>query len=366
MGNHPDPYISSYRDRDNVLRIVNNLCAISKKELTIMEVCGGHTMAIRKYGIHSLLPKNIHLKSGPGCPVCVSSRKFIDQAIAYSRLENVIVTTFGDLVRIPGSTSSLEKEKTNGRDVRIVYSSIDALQIARQNPDKNIVFLGIGFETTAPTTAASILSAVSHNLHNYFVFSSHKIMPPVMEALVREGVKLDGFIGPGHVATITGSKIFDPLPAQYHLGCVVSGFEPVDILQSVFMLARQKENNTPKVEIEYTRAVSDEGNLKAQDIMNEVFVLRDEWWRGFGNIPLSGLAIKDKYAEWDAEKRLQVEVEETMEEEGCICGEILKGNKNPRQCRLFNRECTPANPVGACMVSSEGACNAFYKYRNEN
>jgi len=358
--------LQEYRDKREVMRLVDQLNLISNQEMTFMEVCGGHTMAIRKFGIPSLLPKNIHLKSGPGCPVCVSSRQFIDQAIAYARLDNVIVTTFGDLIRVPGSSSTLEKEKANGRDVRAVYSSIGALQTARQNPDKYVVFLGIGFETTAPTTAAAILKAKEHQLDNFLVFSSHKIMPPVMAALVDEGVKIDGYIGPGHVSTVTGSHIYEDISQKYGLGCVISGFEPVDILMSILMLARQKNDMDPKVEIEYKRAVLPNGNVKAQRLMEEVFELRNDWWRGFGVIPDSGLAIKAKYAAWDAEKALKVEVEETVEEEGCICGEILKGVKEPRHCKLFNRECTPANPVGACMVSSEGSCHAHYLYRNGN
>ena len=366
MQKSSEAILKDYRDKNEVLKLVDEIRKTSQKEMIFMEVCGGHTMAIRRFGIPHLLPKNIRLKSGPGCPVCVSSKKYIDQAIAYGRLENVIITTFGDLIRVPGSTSSLEKERANGYDIRIVYSSIDALQIARQNPDKYIVFLGIGFETTAPTSAATILKAKEHGLNNFLVFSSHKIMPPVMAALVDEGVKIDGYIGPGHVSTITGSYIYEDLSKKYGLGCVISGFEPVDILKSILMLSQQKENNHPKVEIEYKRAVLPEGNLKAKRMIEEVFELRDDWWRGFGIIPKSGLGIKEKYKTWDAEKILKVEVEETVEEKGCICGEILKGLKEPRQCRLFNRECTPANPVGACMVSNEGACHAHYIFRNEN
>lgn len=354
-----------YRNKEQVQILLNKIREVSIDELTLMEVCGGHTMAIREFGIPSLLPKNIRLKSGPGCPVCVTGRQYIDQAIAYSRLKGVIVTTYGDLIRVPGSTSTLEKEKANGRDVRIVYSSLTALQIARQNPNKRVVFLGIGFETTAPTSAAAILSAAKHGLDNFYLFSAHKVMPPVMRALVHGGVKLDGFIGPGHVATITGSTIFDELSDQYGLGCVISGFEPIDILQSIYMLARQKEISKPEVAIEYTRAVTRKGNQKAQHIIEEVFELRGEWWRGFGMLEKSGLGIRESYQNFDAERMIEVEVEETKEDPGCICGEVLKGYRTPKQCKLFNRECTPANPVGACMVSSEGACHAYFKYRDE-
>lgn len=355
-------YIDEFRDKKIVKQLVEKIHQISTKNVSFMEVCGGHTMSIHKFGIPSLLPKTIKLISGPGCPVCVSDKKFIDQAIAYSRMENTIITTFGDLIRVPGSTSSLDKEKASGRDIRIVYSMLDSLKIAKENPSKNVIFLGIGFETTAPTTAAGILKTHSENIKNQFVFSSHKIMPPAMGALIDEGVKLNGYIAPGHVSTITGSKIYTGVAEKFKLGCVVSGFEPVDILQSIYMLTKQMEENNPKVEIQYRRAVNYEGNTKAQEVMYEVFELRSDWWRGLGVLPASGLAINNKYAQYNAENVFTVEVEPTKEDKGCICGEILKGLKTPKECKLFDKVCSPMNPVGACMVSSEGSCHAHYKY----
>jgi len=357
-------YIDEYRNKNHVKTILKSIEAISKENVSLMEVCGGHTWAIQKFGIPSLLPENINLMSGPGCPVCVTSKQFIDHAIAYSRLDNLIITTFGDLIRVPGSTSSLEKEKSNGADIRIVYSILDALKIADDNPNKKIVFLGIGFETTAPGTARGIKNAYEKNTDNFFVLSSHKIMPPAMGALIDEGVKIDGYIAPGHVSTITGSGIYQNIPQKFNVGCVISGFEPVDILQSIYMLLKQINDKKFDVEIQYKRVVKPEGNKIALQIMNEVFTLKDDWWRGFGVIPESGLGIDNKYSKFDASKMIDVEVEDTIEEKGCICGEILKGLKKPYDCKLFGKICTSMNPVGACMVSHEGACNAYFRFNS--
>jgi hydrogenase expression/formation protein HypD len=355
-------YIDEYRDRKLAGQIIDRISSLTSKEVSLMEVCGGHTWAIQKYGIPSLLPSNIRLLSGPGCPVCVTSKKYIDQAIAYSRLSNVIITTYGDLIRVPGSSSTLNKEKSKGADIRIVYSILDALKIARTNPSKKIIFLGIGFETTAPVSAAGIINASEEKLTNFCLFSSHKIMPPAMAALIEEGVTIDGYIAPGHVSTITGSHIYDDIPLKYGVGCVISGFEPLDILQSIYLLVKQVKDNNFRVEIQYKRAVKPEGNIKAQNIMKEVFTFRNDWWRGLGILTNSGLKINEKYSEFDAERIFKVNVEELVEEEGCICGDILKGVKTPSQCPLFATQCTTTNPVGACMVSSEGACNAFYRF----
>lgn len=355
-------YIDEYRDKKLVEKIQSQIKAISVKPVTFMEVCGGHTWAIQKFGIPSLLSDNIRLVSGPGCPVCVTSRSFIDHAIALCRLKEVVMTTYGDLMRVPGSTSSLSLEKSKGSDVRMVYSVLDALKIARENPAKKVVFLGIGFETTAPASAAGIINAEKENLKNFFVLSSHKIMPPAMGALIDEGVAINGYIAPGHVSVITGAKIYNGIPEKYGVGCVISGFEPVDILQSVYMLVRQVENNDCKVEIQYKRAVNYEGNIKAQHMMDDVFTLRDDWWRGLGTLPDSGLGISSKYSNYDAEKMFDVEVEPTREDKGCICGLILKGLKKPTDCKLFGKVCTTSNPVGACMVSHEGACNAYFRF----
>jgi hydrogenase expression/formation protein HypD len=327
-----------------------------------MEVCGGHTMAIQKFGIGYLLPDTVRLISGPGCPVCVSDRKFIDHAIALGRLEDVIICTFGDLIRVPGSSASLEKIKADGCDVRIVFSVLDALKIAEKYPGKRIVFLGIGFETTSPGSAAGIIRATEMDLGNFFLLSSHKIMPPAMKALIDEGVQIDGYIAPGHVSTITGSGIYSDIPEKYGLGCVISGFEPVDLLQSIYMLVKQFETGNPSVEIQYTRAVRPEGNTRAQDMLEEVFELRDDWWRGLGILKKSGMGLRQKYERFDAGKQIPVEIEKTREDRGCICGEILKGLQRPLDCKLFEKVCSPANPVGACMVSHEGACHAYYRY----
>jgi hydrogenase expression/formation protein HypD len=294
--------------------------------------------------------------------VCVTSKKYIDQAIAYSRLSDVVITTFGDLIRVPGSTSSLDIEKSKGADVRIVYSILDALQIAKENPTKKVIFLGIGFETTAPATAAGIVNAYNQKISNFFVLSAHKIMPPAMEALIDEGVKISGYIAPGHVSVITGTSIYQEIPRRFSVGCVISGFEPVDILQSIYMLATQVNEQRYSVQIQYSRAVKPEGNIKAQQIISEVFTPRNDWWRGLGVLNNSGLQLLEKYAMLDAEKMIPVDVEETKEEKGCICGDILKGLKKPNECKLFGKVCTNSNPVGACMVSHEGACNAYFRF----
>ena len=357
-------YISEYRDKDLVMKLVEQIRQASTKPITLMEVCGGHTMSIQKYGIPSLLPENINLISGPGCPVCVTDRKYIDHAIALARLPEVIITTYGDLIRVPGSTTSLDREKSQGADVRIVYSVLDALKIAKENPNKKIVFLGIGFETTTPPTAVGILNATQQNIENFSVLNCHKVMLPAMAALIDEDVKIDGYIGPGHVSTITGSEIYEPIPKKFNLGVVISGFEPVDLLQSVLMLVNQIENKDQKVEIQYKRVVKPEGNLIAKDMVNKVFEARDDWWRGLGVLKDSGLKIRDEYAKFDAERIFDVEIEKTREDKGCICGLILKGMKKPKDCKLFGTACIPSDPVGACMVSSEGSCYAYYRYNN--
>jgi hydrogenase expression/formation protein HypD len=355
-------YIDEYRNKDLVLELAAKIKKASTKPVSFMEVCGGHTMSVQKFGLPFLLPDTVKLLSGPGCPVCVSSRRFIDHTVALSRMPDTIITTFGDLIRVPGSSSSLDREKAAGADVRIVYSILEALLIAGKYPDKKIIFPGIGFETTTPGSAAGILKAHRDNIKNFFFLSSHKIMPPAMGALIDEGVKLDGYIGPGHVSAITGSNMYREIAERYKLGVVIAGFEPVDLLQAILMLVQQVENNDQKVEIAYKRAVRPEGNPKAREMVDEVFELRDDWWRGLGVLKNSGQGLKPKYARFDAEKVFDVEIEETREPKGCICGEILKGLKSPKDCKLFGKGCTPQDPVGACMVSSEGACHAYYRY----
>ncbi len=357
-------YIDEYRDKEKVKLLIEEIKKVSKHPVTLMEVCGGHTMSIQKFGIPSLLPQTVNLISGPGCPVCVSDRKYIDQAIAYLRLPGTIITTYGDLIRVPGSSSSLDKEKSQGRDVRVVYSVLDALDIAEKNPDKNVIFLGIGFETTTPGSAVGILNAKKLGLKNFYLYSAHKVMPPAMEALIDEDVKIDGYIGPGHVSVITGTGIYQFIPEKYGLGVVVSGFEPTDILQTILMLVKQFEEKRPAVEIQYTRAVKPKGNLQAQKMIDEVFEPRDDWWRGLGVLKKSGLKVREKYSDFDAEVCFEVEVEPTRHDKACICGEVLKGIAKPFECKLFGKACTPFDPVGPCMVSSEGACHAYYRYNH--
>jgi len=357
-------YIDEYRKKELILGISGEINKVSKKEISLMEVCGGHTMAIHRFGLLSLLPPTIRLLSGPGCPVCVSGQHFIDTAIAYCRLPGVIITTYGDLIRVPGSVSSLDKERAAGHDIRIVYSVLEALDIAEKNPGHKVIFLGIGFETTAPLTAAAVIEANKRKIPNFSVLSSHKVMPPVMKALVEEGVKIDGFIAPGHVTAITGTGIYQDLPEKFGLGVVVAGFEPVDIMQAILMLVKQLETGKPGVEIQYQRVVQKQGNLVALHMLNEVFELKDDNWRGLGMIPLSGLKIRPGFSDFDAETLFHVEVPVAPEPKACICGLILRGLKTPADCGLFGKKCTPAEPVGACMVSAEGSCATYYKYRS--
>jgi len=355
-------YIDEYKNKEIAQNILWQIRRISKKKINLMEVCGTHTVAIFRNGIRKMLPQNINLISGPGCPVCVTPIQYIDEIIAFSRKDNFIITTFGDMIRVPGSTSTLEKEKANGSDVRIVYSTLDALKIAYDNPAKNIVFMGIGFETTSPTIARAILKAEEEKIKNFSVLSVAKIIPPAMRFLLESGeVNIDGFICPGHVSAIIGSKPYSLIAFQYGVPCVISGFEPLDILQSIYLLIRQIENGRAEVEIQYERVVKPEGNKIAMDKINEVFKVVDSDWRGIGNIPLSGLEIKDKYGKFNARK-FAIKKEETKEPKGCLCGEVLRGVITPPECPLFKNICTPEDPKGACMVSTEGTCAAYYKY----
>lgn len=359
-------YTDEFRNKELVRKLMGEIRQFSDRPYKFMEVCGGHTMAIHKYGIPSLLPENIELLSGPGCPVCVTAKNYIDQAVAYSRMKNVIITSYGDLLRVPGSFSSLEKEKADGMDIRTVYSLLEALKIARNNTDKQVIFLGIGFETTAPASAVGVLEAKKQDISNFQVLSAHKIMPPAMDAIIEEGVELDGYLCPGHVSTITGTSIYEHIPERYGLACTIAGFEPTDILQSILMLVKQVNEQSPKVEIQYKRAVKEAGNKKAKALMEKVFIRRDDYWRGLGVIEDSGLGIREEYKNFNAEYTMPVEVSTVNDDKGCICGEVLKGLKKPLDCSLFDTFCTPVNPVGACMVSSEGACQAFYKYKRTN
>ena len=356
-------YISEFRNSEQIKELSAAIHRISTKKLVIMEVCGSHTMAIHRFGIKSLLPKNISLVSGPGCPVCVTAIDYIDKAVALSRMPNIIITTFGDLIKVPGSEATLEKEKAKGADVRMVYSILESIDIAKANSDKNVVFLAIGFETTTPPTAAGILQAKEQGVKNLSILSAHKIMPPPMQAIIEEGIRVDAFLAPGHVSVITGTEMYGFIPEKYNKGVVVSGFEPIDVLQSIYMLVKQKEQETAKVEIQYTRVVKEEGNPKARAIVNEVFETASANWRGLGIIPQSALRLRPAFDSFDAEKIFKIEIGVPKEPVGCICGQVIKGLKSPDECGLFGKSCTPENPVGACMVSAEGACNVFYRYR---
>jgi hydrogenase expression/formation protein HypD len=355
-------YVDEYRNKEIAQKILRQIKSISKKKINLMEVCGTHTVAIFRNGIRKILPPNINLISGPGCPVCVTPISYIDEIIALSREEGFIITTFGDMMRVPGSTSTLEKEKTDGVDIRIVYSTLDALKIAQDNSSKEIVFMGVGFETTSPTIASAVLKAQKEKIRSFSVLSVAKIMPPAMKALLEgKEVNIDGFICPGHVSAIIGSKPYTFVTTQYKVPCVICGFEPLDILQSIYMLVKQIEDGRAEAEIQYKRVVKPEGNKIALDKINEVFKVVDSNWRGIGNIPLSGLEIKDKYGQFNARK-FEVEIEETREPRGCRCGEVLRGVITPPECSLFRKVCSPENPQGACMVSTEGTCAAYYKY----
>ncbi len=360
----PMKYIDEFRDQGACQRLARQIAgAADGREMTLMEVCGTHTMSIFRYGIQSLLPSNIRLLSGPGCPVCVTPNQHIDRAIAYSRKADLIVATFGDLMKVPGSSSSLAREKSLGADVRVVYWVGDALRLALENPNQAVVFLGIGFETTAPTVAASLWDADQKRLANYFVLTMHKLIPPAIKAILDSGeVEVNGFLLPGHVSTIIGTQAYEFIPREYGIPCVATGFEPTDVLQAVLMLAKQTRDGRSEVENQYARAVKREGNLKARALLNEVFEPVDSEWRGLGTIPVSGLSIREPYARFDAEKNIEAEVEETKEDPNCICGDILRGVKNPEDCDLFGKSCTPESPIGPCMVSSEGTCAAHYKY----
>jgi len=359
-------YMDQFRDKDVVQGLARRIGALTKgrtKPLTFMEVCGTHTMAIYQYGLRSLLPPEVRLISGPGCPVCVTPNGYLDRAVALSRLPDVIITSFGDMLRVPGSSSSLMEERAKGADVRVVYSPLDAVQIALKNPEKRVVFLGVGFETTAPTIAGSILTAQAQGLKNYFVLASHKTIPLPMAILAADPeLGVDGYICPAHVSAIIGADAYRFLSREHGVPCVVTGFEPTDVMQGVEMLVRQAVAGESKVEIQYSRVVRWEGNAKAQAILAQVFTPFDAEWRGIGPLPESGLRIAEPYQAFDAELAIPVEVEELKEHKGCLCGEILKGKVAPFDCPLFGKSCTPESPVGACMVSSEGTCAAAYKY----
>jgi len=357
-------FIEEFRDPQKIKRWVDALRSFEGLKATLMEVCGTHTMAIYRGGLPDLLPRNVRLLSGPGCPICVTTKGFIDAAIELSRMEGVTVVTFGDLLRVPGSEGSLESERARGSDIRVVYSTLEALNIARRLPERKVVFLGVGFETTAPTIAASILLARKEGLRNYSVLSAHKLIPPALRALAEGGeVHLDGLMLPGHVSTVIGERAYEFLPEEFGLPCVIAGFEPLDILQAVWMLLRQKASGHPVIERQYTRAVRREGNPRALEVMYRVFEPVDATWRGFGRVPESGLAIRPEFSDFDATRLFGISERPTEDDPRCLCASVVRGVKTPCDCPLFGGICTPESPVGACMVSSEGTCAAHYRYR---
>jgi len=344
--------------RDLVGRLAQ---AANGRDLTYMEVCGTHTMAIARHGLRQLLPRNVRLVSGPGCPVCVTAIGDLDRAVAVARLPEVTLTTFGDLMRVPASRTTLAEERAAGADIHVVYSALEAVDIAEALPDRQVGFIGIGCETTAPTVAAAVIAARRRDVRNFSVLSLHKTMPAPLRALLDSGeTPLDGFVLPGHVSVITGARAYGFLADQYGVGGVVAGFEPDDVVRALLMLAEQQ---CPAIDIEYTRAVRPDGNVVAQRIIEQVFEPCDAVWRGLGAIPASGLTLAPDFADYDAARRFPVDPGAPVEPAGCRCGEVLRGLVEPHDCSLFGTRCTPQAPVGACMVSSEGACAAYYRFR---
>ncbi|MDI6799618.1 MAG: hydrogenase formation protein HypD [Actinomycetota bacterium] len=359
-------YIDEYRQPDSIKGLVAMIKEISTKPARIMEVCGTHTVSISKNGLRQLLPKTVSLISGPGCPVCVTATGDIDRAIAFAESEGVILATFGDMMKVPGSFKSLGEAAAKGADVRVVYSTLDAVKLAENNPKNKVIFYGVGFETTAPTVALSILEAKQRGLKNYFIYSVHKVVPPAMAALLSLGeIKLDGFLCPGHVSAIIGSRPYEFIATEHKIPCVIAGFEPADILMGIYMLIKQIEAGESKVEIDYGRGVKREGNERAREIMDEVFEVASANWRGIGVIDGSGLALREEFGRFDITKALSVDLPEAREVKGCGCGEVLRGVKLPFECKLFGKACRPERPVGPCMVSSEGSCAAYYRYEGE-
>jgi len=333
------------------------------KKINLMEVCGTHTMAIARSGLKKLLPKGVELISGPGCPVCVTPQEDIDRAVKIARREDVIMTTFGDMMRVPGASGSLEDAARDGADVRVVFSPMDSLETAEKHPGKKVVFMGVGFETTSPTVAATVIEARKRKLKNYFVIPGFKLLFPALELLAgSEKLKIDGFICPGHVSVITGSVPYREVADRYRVPCVITGFEDADILKGISRLLRQISAGKSEVEIEYRRAVTEKGNPRARRLLDEVFRPADSAWRGLGNIRSSGLRFRKEYSSFDAGKAFKVKVPRASLPKGCLCGDVLQGYRSPKDCKLFTKKCTPENPIGPCMVSSEGACAAVYKY----
>ena len=356
-------YIDEFRTSAIIRPLADAIRTGSKRPLSIMEICGGHTNTIIRYALADILPPTITLVSGPGCPVCVTPIRYIDSAVEYAQRPGVITVTFGDLIRLQGSVSTLMRERELGADVRVSYSPAEALVIAKENPERTVLFLAIGFETTTPLTAALIDEAAEKKVDNLVVLPSHRVMPPAMAALVADGdIPIDAFICPGHVSVITGAQIYEPVAREHKKICVVSGFEPADMLRSILMIVRQAQRGEAAVEIEYTRAVTREGNRTAQAMIQKIFAPIDGEWRGLGTLPESALGIRQEYERFDAEKRFGPVSTASRENPACVCADVLRAKKVPSDCPLYAKACTPEHPEGACMVSPEGSCNIFFRY----
>lgn len=358
-------FVDEYRDPTMATRISTDIAKLSEgRSLKLMEVCGGHTHTIYKHGVEDVLPSNIDLVHGPGCPVCVLPMGRIDDAIAIAETENVIFTTFGDMMRVPGSKKSLLDAKAGGADVRFVYSPLDALKLARQYPDKQVVFFAIGFETTAPSTAVTLLRAQAENIQNFSIFCNHVTIIPAMKAILDSpDLRLDGFIGPGHVSMVIGLRPYTFVAREHHKPVVMAGFEPLDIIQAVHMIVTQISEGRAEIENQYARVVRAEGNTKALEAMGRTMELRPFFeWRGLGFITHSALKLRPEFAQWDAELRFSVPGLRVADPKACQCGEVLKGVIKPWECKVFGTACTPETPIGTCMVSPEGACAAYFNY----
>jgi len=359
-------YIDEYRDPALVAGLLKKISKVSDAiagPVTIMEICGSHTYAIGHFGIRKLLPANINLISGPGCPVCVTSSRDVDIALYLSSQHNTIFATFGDMLRVPGTNSdSLQKRRAAGADVRVVSSADECIELCQSNTQKEIIMMGIGFETTAPTIAATVESGHKKGIKNFSVFSVHKIVPPALVALLADPLlNIDGFLCPGHVSTMIGSDAYKMI-TDAKLAAVITGFEPVDIMEGIWIMLTQIESGKKEVSIQYSRGVKPEGNIRAMQFLQSMFIKADTEWRGLGTIPDSGLVFNDAYASFDTLKKFKIPDIQSEEIKGCGCGDILRGIKAPQECSLFKKLCTPTNPIGPCMVSSEGTCSTHYKY----
>jgi len=358
-------FVDEYRDPAAARSILEHITRLAAGgHYKFMEVCGGHTHTIYKHGIENVLPDTVELVHGPGCPVCVIPMGRVEDAIAVAETPGVIFTSFGDMMRVPGANGNLLEAKARGADVRMVYSPLDALRIAVANPDKQVVFFAVGFETTAPSTAVTLIKAREKGIENFSLFCNHvTIVPPLRAILASPDLRLDGFLGPGHVSTVIGNRPYRFVPKDFGLPLVTAGFEPLDILQAILMLLRQIDEGRCEVENQYTRAVPEHGNIKALEVINTVFELRPHFeWRGLGFISQSALKLRDEFADWDAELKFSIPGVRVADPKACQCGEVLKGVIKPWECKVFGTACTPETPIGTCMVSSEGACAAYYNY----